>query len=301
MADGEAMPAGDPSSALDQEPERVTFERLLRDRVAAVMSADRAPAELRGRILETLAKESGAPGIRLAGSEADRDGSAGLQRRERRLVFRRPVLLAAAAALAVTAGIIGLTQFRSPAVTLPKAQPGSLADGPVPLERVVNIIAFTEGQHDSCADLRILDRKMTARSEVDAQREAIELLNHVPKSLDCRADSIRDAGYVFAGLGRCAVPGKGRSAHLIYKPDATLAPGAPTLSLFVQEDTGDLPLVTGCRYTNEDCCPSFRKVCSCILTIWREDGLVYYLVAPATLPAKTLDAFCRAEKTRSLL
>jgi hypothetical protein len=137
---------------------------------------------------------------------------------------------------------------------------------------------------------------MTARTVAEAQKAAIELLSHVPEVLELKSDALSKAGYQFAGLGQCHVPGRGRSAHLLYKPDSTVAPGAPVVSLFIQEDTGELSLEDFCAYRKEGD-PAKKRCC---MTVWRADGLLYYLVTPKGTPAEARNAFSVPERERLL-
>jgi hypothetical protein len=212
-----------------------------------------------------------------------------------RLSFPRQAALAAAAALALVAGVLfftplGHTWLRSP------SNPTALAGGF--LTRVVN---FTYSQHTGCGDFgRLFDRKMTARTEAKALEAAIELLPRIPSVLEFRSADLAKQGYTFAGLGPCAVPGWGRSAHLIYKPDPTIAPNAPVVSLFVQEDKGHLLIDANVALTNRPTDAAALASCERCLTVWRKDGLIYYLVAPP-LPVETRRAFDEPAQERSIL
>jgi anti-sigma factor RsiW len=75
-------------------------------------------------------------------------------------------------------------------------------------------------------------------------------------------------GYRFAGCGPCAIPG-GKTAHLLYRPAA--GSGA-SVSLFVQNDAGQLAIEKGRVYYAEDAREHTPMI------VWRGGGVLYYLV-----------------------
>jgi hypothetical protein len=281
-ADGEAPHA-------DTSDPRIAFERELRERVARAMSGSAAPAELRAKV-HALLHEAPAH-AHGGGTHTDR-------------VHRRWRWRAAAgvAALVVIGGAVALVlPSRGPAHPSSGGAAAPLVQSPAASERLTRLISFTSAQHDQCAMLgEAFNAKMKARTETEAQKIAIELLAKVPDVLDLRCAALAKAGYRFAGLGPCAVPGTGRSAHLIYKPDPAIAPDGPIVSLFVQEDAGDLPLEFDCALTNRACDANPIDTCACCVTMWRKEGLVYYLVAPP-LPPDVRRAFDAPEREKSIL
>ena len=58
-------------------------------------------------------------------------------------------------------------------------------------------------------------------------------------------------GYKFAGAGPCQIP-VGKTAHLLYRPISGGNITTFTVSLFVQADTGQLPIDSGKVYFAED-------------------------------------------------
>lgn len=278
QADGEAP-------LTESSDPRIAFEQELKRRVARAMQGDAAPADLRARVFARLSE---APvHTHIGATHAGRP-------------HRRRSLWWAAAALVVIAGGLALVLPTRLSLIGPSSQiaqtPGMLAP-----ERLARLISFTASQHDQCALLSdAFNSKMKARTEAEASKIAIELLPKVPSVLDLQCGALAKAGYQFAGLGRCAVPGRGRSAHLIYKPDPAIAPNAPIVSLFVQEDVGDLPLEFGCALRSQPCDSTTGDGCVCCVTMWRKDGLIYYLVAPPLSP-EVRKAFDAPERERSIL
>jgi len=103
-------------------------------------------------------------------------------------------------------------------------------------------------------------------------------LHEMPASLhdylghDAIVPDLSKFGYQFAGCGPCTIPG-GKTAHLLYRP----APGGNistyTVSLFLQSDINQLPLETNKVYLSNDTIDKTPMI------IWRNNGIVYYLVA----------------------
>jgi hypothetical protein len=196
----------------------------------------------------------------------------------------------AAAAVALAAGGVWLASPSGPAGG-PLAQAPALAP-----ERSMSLVQFATAEHSRCATLGThFDRKMQARSLADAQKAAIELLTKVPGVLALRSVALEEAGYEFAGLGQCHVPGAGRSAHIIYKANPTLAPGAPNVSLFIQEDMGDLEIEPDVAFRSSQ--PDSQGM---QLTVWRSGGLNYYLVAPQQFSPEARKAVDMPSRERAL-
>lgn len=278
-ADGEVV--NEPASP--DEATRIDFERALRASCARAMQGNPAPEDVRRRVLLAMRAEN-APSLRLAPTAAEgsreTDGPIPFPRRWSWL----NVGLAMAAVVAMSvAGLLMMNTPSSP-VMFGEARATILAD-------------FANAQHQECADFGPkFEGKMTARTPAEAQKAAIELLSHVPEVLEFKSEALEKAGYKFAGLGRCHVPGKGRSAHLMYKPDVTIAPAAPIISLFVQEDTGEYALDDFCAYRKQGD-PEKKRCC---MTVWRRDGLIYYLVTPKGTPDAAREAFAVPEREELL-
>ena len=265
-ADGELehVAGGPPSD--ERGREAVRFERELREAVRRVMGSERAPSGLRERVEAAMAEQN---------STDTRDEPV------RSLPFpswarRGGFWLAAAAAVAIG----------SSAIFMRGGPAGSGASSTLTAQRATILVNFATGEHERCASFSDhFDGKMRVRTLAEAQTAAVELLQRVPDVLELGSKALAEAGYKFEGMGQCHVPGPGRSAHLLYRPDPTIAPGAPAVSLFVQEDTGDLTLAPACSYKRH--CPKEKTG----LTIWKKDGLIFYLVEPAGMSEAVRSAF----------
>lgn len=282
-ADNE-LPAGEVPAG-EHAAKQIDFERALRDAVGRSMGDAKAPEALRARVLALMAEQPAeqehAAVHRHGAHERGRDADPG-----RAAAGRRPRSMrwAIAAAMVALVGGAAVTQqwLASPGV-------------PLSSERASLLISFMSEEHNACADFGpLFERKMKVRDEAAAAKEAIELLARVPEVLELPGDEMDRAGYRFAGLGRCHVPGKGRSAHLIYKAQESLSPGAPAVSLFVQEDLGEISLENQCSYRSDggDTRPCLR--------MWRKDGLVYFLITPKGTPDAIRRAFAVPEREELL-
>lgn len=255
-ADGEA-----PGIDLSREPDdalRIEFEKGLREAVGRVMSVSpAAPAALRERILADLAEADAPAPLRFP-----------------RWLWWAPAVAAVLAAAVGTALMVGRSSGPATPTGAPVVAGTTVESEPtIGGQQVTRLVSFAERAHNECALFGdTFNRKMVARTEAEGAAAAIELLKKVPDVLEIRCGALAEAGYEFAGLGRCQVPGEGRSAHLIYRCKSG---AAPSVSLFIQEDLGDMPLECDRFY----CCRK-AEAGGKSLTIWRQDGLIYYLFAP---------------------
>ena len=239
------------------------FERGLREAVGRVMRAEapRAPSALRERVVLSL----------LDAPSHEFDSEEPLQI-PTKLTASWGWLAAAAIALTVGAGLlirggVGMNAPQGPGAV------GTQSASIINSEDAAYLVSFIKGQHDSCAMFgEKFAKKMVARTEDEAKKAAIELLSAVPHALEIGAERLAAAGYEFTGLGRCHVPGEGRSAHLIYRSKIE---GAPSISLFIQEDTGALILQVDRYYTSEH-----AEKDGTTLSVWKKDGMIYYLFTP---------------------
>lgn len=269
-ADDELDPGelGTLSAMLDQHPDdadRILFERDLRRACQRVFSGDdvSAPEALRHRVASLAGAERESV---QAGALATRHAAASRPSmpRARR---RSPLRWFAGALAAVMLVAIGLqlsTIWRAP----------TFAESP---DRARLALAqFVGSEHRRCAiDERALKRKMTELSLADTPARFRRLLG-----AELSVANVEDAGYRFLGAGRCVVPGSGASVHLVFS-DASASHAAPLadptcdpsrLSLFIQKDTGELPIVPETTYRLDvvDGGP--------LVAVWARGGLVYYLV-----------------------
>ncbi len=230
--------------SLHERPEdraRVEFERSLRAGVGRVMGAERAPRGLRERIVASLR----------AGSQTSGRPRSVL----RRYAF---VPVAAAAALLLTSAAMFLLP-EGPPPPAPAGQPWRADFG-------ARLVGFVEREHNSCAAFGAHQRgKMKFKDPAAAEAALRRLVGAAPKAI-----VLEDIGYTFVGLGPCAVPGGAPSAHMIYRSSDGQG---PALSVFVQRDDGQVNVEFGRRLAAgcTDACPDR-------VYIWREGGLVHYLV-----------------------
>lgn len=253
---------------------RVETERALRSAVSRIMGQAKAPAGLADRLRAAMAQEGStetqaSTGIDSA-SAHDADPIPFQAPTASPTVVRswqRPWWLGVAAGFLLAAGVMLVV---SPWSLPTSSQNAGTNQG---IFSTTNLVSYVEEQHTSCANLgAIFERKMTYRDRADAERAAIELLQVIPNVFDLRAGELQDKGYRFAGLGRCKIPGDGASAHLMY---ASTDESLPPISLWIQKDTGewnDRIAQLGACYSVGLC-----KERGTSLSVWREDGLVYFL------------------------
>lgn len=267
--------------------ERVAFEHALRDSVSRVMSdAPPAPDALRERILAALrgdAEQQAPEPIPFRTPEPARpSGHTG--------PFRLGWILAAAALVGVAA--IALLVPNQTGVGPSTTQRSAI----LPAATAERLVSFLDSSHDKCANFGdVFKQKMIARTHAEAAEAAIAILPRVPDVLELPDERLAVLGYRFAGLGRCAVPGKGRSAHLIYR--SITEADAVAISLFVQEDTGELPLEEGTKCYCAGLCKDGKKQ----VTVWRREMLIFYLVAPADLQPRAREVFGAPQEQQSLI
>ncbi len=264
-ADGELPPSTpiDPADA-----PRVAFERDLRKAVNRAIPQATAPAELRASI-ERLFREHApaAPPAILTPAAGDT--------RDRAFWNRSGRWLAAAAVLALSATVVFMATRSG----------GTGGVGPFGgAQGALQVASFVERESDACSDLNDrFNRKFKATSPEEARRLADEVFESTPSALLAADDALLSLGYRFAGFGRCAVPGEGASAHLIYHSDAG---PADALSLFIQELSPDAGLQKANCYLLD--CPNDDRD---RVVAWRDEHFVYYLFSRserATAAARTV-------------
>ncbi len=267
-ADGEA-----PMSRIGSEDRaRVEFERSLRAAVDRVSPDAKAPAHLRASI-ERMFREH-------AGTEAVTPASGG-DTRSRSFWNRSVGLLGVAAVLALCAAVV---------VT-------SLQSGPAPFgghQGAIRTASFIQSESDDCSELNDhFNAKFRARSREEAQRLAQSIFEKVPDALLRTDDALISMGYEFAGFGRCAVPGPGRSGHLIYHLDSN---PAEALSLFIQEDVVPIGIDQSCCYRMPLVDTTDNRV-----LVWREGGFVYYLYSHNPQAIETARSIFHAPKHEAVI
>jgi anti-sigma factor RsiW len=259
LADGELPPEGERAvrAAIDASPEgraRLEFERALRARVERVMSDDAAPAAVRERIMAALT--AGASGDAPRHPRLARAGS----------IFRGPTranVFAVAASLAIVAGAVLFGVFGPP--LLPHAQTSELD----PFRPVKDAVIYTSGEHGRCVGSRgALEDKIEYTSPAEGARA---LAAHLGVGT-VRLFDLSPLGYQFIGAARCGVPPREQpSGHMLYRSD-----GGAMISVFIQRDAGQFAFEERVVYRPSDFeAPDPGRA----EAIWREDGVVYFVVA----------------------
>ncbi|HEY7120234.1 MAG TPA: hypothetical protein VH475_26840 [Tepidisphaeraceae bacterium] len=139
-------------------------------------------------------------------------------------------------------------------------EPGAIHDSPlVPVAWV-----------SSAATVHVNCSKHEDHHGAPFPRDLSELPESIHEFLGCdaRCPDFSNVGYQFAGCASCTVKDD-KTAHLLYRP--TGAP-EPCISLFVQNDVGQLAIETGKYYFARDAHEDVPMI------IWRDNGAVYYLV-----------------------
>ncbi len=277
--------------------DRVAYERSLRDAVSRVMGSTETPAGLRDSVLGAMRQE---------GASADEQSTErgpipfpGAEKPERH--WSRPWWIGVAAMVAIVLGASFFYPFGSSTQPTPGGTGGPIAQDPLDefegeQPSIQRVAEFVEQEGSRCAYLGDLagDKKFVYRSAADAQAAAIKLLNRVPDVIDLPDGRLAALGYEFAGLGECHLPlGDGPSAHLIYR---TSEAALPSISLWVQKDTGDLckqTVKSGACYGLSE---KLAKKKGGSVNVWRQDGLIYVLFIPRCESNKTDDLVDPARK-----
>lgn len=264
-ADGElsAEEAAAYASAKAARPEleeHEQAERQLRAAVGRCMSGDDAacPQALRDRIeaLTADVRTTGGdrPVLKINPTRADKPSRPA----ERFSTWQRVGALAAAIVI-----IVAVSAYFKQAGP---AQPGGdgVAYGDVPTG--IQLAGFMTGEHSRCASHPTSIRKFT-ESDLDKVPEAFrDVLGNGFTTQDIL---FSDANFVAAG--KCKVPGKGPSIHLMF--EAVNPQSEPVeVSLYIQR-CGDKRFEEGKAYT-----VGAEATDGSSIIGWRHDGLVYYLV-----------------------
>ncbi len=238
------------------DADRVGFERSLKDACTRSLNAEAitCPDSVRAAVMQAIAGE--APAEQPDQQEEaviGRVDEAGAAHRGNRFSWVRAV-----GNVAASVAIVAL------AITLVR-----MAISPGASSEV--IAGFVVKEHQHCVGNE--SHAVRKLSMTDLQALPKELQGMLGEEL--WIPELADAGYVFTGAGKCAVPG-GPSAHMVFEPasgaDAAIFGG--TVSLFVQRlDASIFEIEAGRTYTFDQHDPEHRTL------IWETNGLVYYLVA----------------------
>ncbi len=259
-ADGELTAAGEQElrahlAARPDDRAVVAFEQQLRKSIASAALGHPAP-QLKERIQHLC-----------AGARARESSPLSVQTAAPRCHWQT-AWLAIAASVALVAGIAYLT------VRWPHAlpAPGELI---TPTHRV-SLVSFVSSQHEECelhADM--IGSKLRIDSLGKAPAAFREVLGREPD-----LGRLAQSGLRFMGAGPCAVPGRGRSVHMVFDAGADPArrEGGRTalVSIFVQQDSGELAIEPGRTYRlvpNEG--PSSTAAAE--IYVWKTNGFIYFL------------------------
>jgi hypothetical protein len=113
------------------------------------------------------------------------------------------------------------------------------------------------------------EQKFNIRSADQLDGAARTLFDSVPEHLCAKIKKLESSGYQFAGFGKCGVPGKGKSAHLLFRP---VSSDARPVSVFIQVDTG-------CHKLDRSRCFKCDVACAHKGTMlaWRDDAFDYFV------------------------
>lgn len=235
----------------------VVFERRLRQSVGSTMSATCAPAGLRQRIEDAIARED-------SELETNHLAPAGWS------FARFAGTFATAAVLALSAGVVWVMYNRA------APQPTNIAATPSLLVQTAS--AAIDTHRAQASDSLWAIKKSAARDEASTLRICKEWLGHEPDLSRLCTDSAE-----LVGAGTCELPNAlGRSVHILVTVpcDGGIRRDA---SLFIMHDQGRLEVgAFGIKDVGSRCSKDAAVL------VWREAGLVYLLVTGNAVVAKTL-------------
>ena len=221
--DGEVTPdqAALVESWIDDDPavgEIVAFERCLHQAVTSGMSKPTAaPAELRQRVLDSLADEP------LATLEA---GATPATRRPRWWSTARANGVMIAATLLIVSGAVLVGIFG------PRIDEFQLADR----DLTGDVALWASSEHGRCTSERSHTQEKACWCQ--AQEASVNLTQHLRRQVIVAEDLLADLGYAFLGAGPCRVPGGQPSGHVLYVRSSKHERGGAMISLFIVPDIG---------------------------------------------------------------
>jgi len=234
----------------------IEFERRLREEVAT-LSGGKASEALRDRV-GAIASSHGNDATSPAGRiEPDRRAHA-------------HGWLAIAASLVIVAGG-GYTVVHT-------LQSGGQHFAPVAIDETYRLalVSFIVDHHKQCelyTEMAMRELKITSLDKAPAAFAGV-----IGRTLDLAALSI--PGFDFKGAGRCAVPGGGRSVHLVFEAQQAIDTARPlVISLFIQQDTGEMTIDSGQTFRLMPKSGGVQPAYSGDIYVWRKNGFVYFLVS----------------------
>lgn len=258
----ESAKAADPTLARFEQSERELHQavgrcmgdgydcpKALRDRVAAMVAQQRAQAT----------KPPAAP-LRLSGTPTDTQPESTTTTRFP--MWQRAVAFAAAVVIVVAVS----SYFRQNPAAQQQGGPGIALAGDVPSG--VQLAGFMSDEHNRCATHPTSIRKFT---EQDFSRVPVAFQDVLGQQV--QPQDLLPEGATFIAAGKCKVPGKGPSIHMMY--EAFNQDGQPVeVSLYIQR-CGDARFEPGKAYAVGAKGDTDAK--SNIIG-WRHGELLYYLV-----------------------
>jgi len=184
----------------------IASERVLRERVAAVMGQDRAPEALRASIAQMLSSEP-----RLAAAEPSADEQAGSRTSE---------VLAKIGGWVAAAAVLGLAAL----VVLQSANTVAPVEPPATTVRLVS--GFIVQEHDASCDAMAADAEGEQKfTQIGGPAELTDTIAQkigvAPPNIERRLAAMQNANFELFGIARCPVPGfDGETAHLLFQPAA---------------------------------------------------------------------------------
>ncbi len=260
----------------------IDAERALRRACSRACSSDvSAPPSLRNRIDAIIAQSrqheaqsASSVSTPVADDEPSVPQSLASQTQSRRFWIRQTVVRYAA--LAAMIALVAVVAF----------QVGRSSDSWKPMG--TQIAAFARHEHTRClSDMPVIESKFTI-TELDQVPSEFAAITGKAVTLPAILHA-QQAGLEFIDAGQCHLPGRGKSMQIRFR---TADHPDQIISLWVQDDDGQLPLKEGITYTTgsgSDC-----------VRLWRVDGIRYVLVCPDenTAPLAT-QAFEAPSQTQS--
>ncbi|MEM1424461.1 MAG: hypothetical protein AAGH64_10720 [Planctomycetota bacterium] len=290
LADGEIARDDVP----DADERGLAFEAALKDSVSRVMGEEvRAPDALRSSIEAMFAQESGSS-VPTVESEPQEDVGVvetPMGDTTDRSFWAGPVarLLPVAAVLALVVTLVGFGASGFLGSQTP--------DAPFELTRASNITEFVPRAHTfsmECSPEEFA-AKFNERGVDGAVAFAGSYLGGLGGAIREKIDNLERAGFEFAGMGRCAVPGEGKSVHAYFRQ-----PGAESsVSVFIQQIEND-------AFDNMCEKHCFGAACDAggadNLYVWKCSGLLHYIYSPdASVTEDAKSAIQAPAKVASLL
>lgn len=235
-------------------------ERQLRAAVGRCMSSDNAacPQAVRDRIVAMTADIRTTAGDRPVLKINPTPADAPTRPAERFSTWQRVGAMAAAIVIIVAVS----AYFRQAG----PAQPSGIGIAQADLPSGVQLAGFMTNEHSRCASHPTSIRKFT---ESDLDKVPAAFRDVLGNGFTTQDILFSDANFVAAG--KCKVPGKGPSIHLVFE---TFNPQSEPVevSLYIQR-CGDKRFEEGKAYT-----VGAEATDGSSIIGWRHDGLVYYLV-----------------------